>query len=332
MPKGIKSKFMSNEKVKIIKDQGSRYLLPRNSIVFKTGATGYDSVHRTVNGIDIPTTTSYNSGPIQIPYPTEIKVTTTRKVKTTYVDNEGFVINPSKYEELLQKITSKGEYDDYQWEFDNIDDEYEYKKFLQTWKSVYQDIKEEVVFTDFDIVSTIISEYDYITPIISIVNEPDDMLFLYSPSPTLILTEVAEKLGYQFITDNSYGRLRESEKLKTITVSTHSGYQYTKINGNYINDEEKRKFNSVREFRGTYTECLEEKDRQVKLAYEILKPYADRLIQRKLNQVTVGELLTYLSHLKNRVGSLDVKKVDLVNQRTIMGNIQTKIDELTILK
>lgn len=321
---------MPNEKVKIIKDQGGRYLLPRNSIVFNTGATGHDTVSRTVNGIDIPTT-SYNSGPIQIPYPTEIKVIKTSKVKVAYRDHKNNkTIFVEQYNTLLNDITSKGEYDDYQWEFDNIDDEYEYKKFTQTWQSVYEDVKEEVVFTDFDIVSTIISEYDYITPIISIVNEPDDMLFIYRPTPELILTEVAEKLGYTFITDNSYGRLRESEKLKTITVSTHSGYQYTKINGNYINDDERHKFNSIREFRGTYNECIGEKDRQVKLAYEILKPYADRLIQRKLNQATVGELLTYLSYLKGRVGALDVKKADITMQRHIMGNIQTKIDELTI--
>ena len=323
---------MSNEKVKIIKDQGGRYLLPRKSTVFTTGATGHDSVRRTVNGVDIPTT-SYNSGPVQIPYPTEIKVITTRKVKVAYRDNlKDKAIFVEQYNTLLSDITSKGEYIDYQWDFDNIDDEYEYKKFIQTWQPVYEDVKEEIVFTDFDIISTIISEHDYIIPINSIVNDPDEMLFLYSPTPTLILTEVAEKLGYQFITDNSYGRLRESEKLKTITVSTHSGFQYTKINGNYIGDEERRKFNNIREFRGTYDECLKEKEKQVEIAYNTLKPYADRLIQKKLNQVTVGELLTYLSHLKNRIGSLDVKKVDVTNQRTIMGNIQNKIDELTILQ
>lgn len=322
---------MSNEKVKIIKDQGGRYLLPRNSIIFTTGATGYDGVRRTVNGIDIPTT-SYNSGPVQIPYPTEIKVITTGKKKVAYKDNNDKILFVDEYNKLLSVFTSKGEYIDYQWDFDNIDDEYEYKKFIQTWQPFYEDVKEEIVFTDFDIVETMISEYEYITPVHSIVTDPDKMLFVYSPTPTLILTEVAEKLGYQFITDNSYGRLREGEKLKTITVSTHSGFQYTKINGNYIGDEEKRKFNSIREFRGTYAECLKEKEKQVEIAYNTLKPYADRLIQKKLNQVTVGELLTYLSRLKNHIGSLDVKKVDLINQRTIMGNIQTKIDELTILQ
>jgi hypothetical protein len=317
---------MPNEKVKIIKDQGGRYLIPSKSIVFTTGATGYNIVRRTVNGVDLPVA----RGPVQIPYPTEIKVVTTRKVKTGYTDKNDRVLFENEYNDKLSKITSKGEYDDYEWSFDNIDDEYEYKKFLRTWQSVYEDVNEEIVFTDFDIVSTIVSEYDYIMPVNSIVTDPDDMLFIYRPTPELILTEVAEKLGYQFVTDNSYGRLKEGDKLKTITVSTHSGYQYTKINGNYINDDERHKFNSIREFRGTYNECIGEKDRQVKLAYEILKPYADRLIQRKLNQATVGELLTYLSYLKGRVGALDVKKADITMQRHIMGNIQTKIDELTI--
>jgi hypothetical protein len=320
---------MSTETVKIIKDQGGRYILPAKSIVFLTGSSSYQNISRTVNGIELPQPT-HNRGPVQIPFPTEIKVTITTKTKAGYRDDKNDkAISVEQYDALLNKITSKGGYEEYRWEFDNIDDEYEYKKFTQTWQPVYEDVKEEIVFTDFDIVDEIVSEFEYIRPVCSIVNNPDEMLFILTPTPMLILTEVAEKLGYRFIADNSYGRLGEKEKLKTISVSNHSGYQYTKINGNYINDEETRKFNSIREFRGSYAECLQEKERQVKLAYEILKPYDDRLNQKKVDQVTVGELLSYLSNLKNRVGALDVKKTNYSTQRGILGSIQTKIDELT---
>ena len=77
---------------------------------------------------------------------------------------------------------------------------------------------------------------------------------------------------------------------------------------------------------------LQEKEKQVEIAYNTLKPYAVRLIKKKLNQTTVGEMLSYLNFLKSRVNALEVKKTDASSHRLIISNIQTKIDELTILK
>lgn len=322
---------MSNEKVKILKDQGGRYLLPSNSIVFTTPFTkGTGSVIRTVNGIELPNL-SYNVRVIQIPKPSDIVIIKKSQERVAYQDKDGKVLFNDEYQKQLTEYTNKGEYYDYEWKFDNIDDEYSYKKFIQAYTPIYEEVVDEMVFTNFDIIETIVSEYEEITPVESVVLNPDEMLFLFRPSRHIILSEVAERLGYNFIEDKEYGRLRESEKLKTITVSTHSGYDYTKINGNYINDEERRQFNKIREFRGSYVECIKEKEKYVDLAYGILKPYADRLNQRKLTSTNVGDMITFLSNIKNRIYNLDVKKVDVNTHRTILSNIQTKIDELTNL-
>lgn len=322
---------MSNEKVKILKDQGGRYLLPSNSIVFTTSFTkGTGSVVRTVNGIELPNL-NYNVKVVQIPKPNDIVVVKKSQERVAYQDKDGKVLFNDEYQKQLTELTNKGEYYDYEWKFDNIDDEYNYKKFVQTYTPIYEEVIDEMVFTNFDIIETIVSEYEEITPVESIVVNPDEMLFLLRPNRHIILSEVAERLGYKFIEDKEYGRLRESEKLKTITVSTHSGYDYTKINGNYITDEERRQFSKIREFRGSYVECIKEKEKQVDLAYNILKPYADRLNQKKLTQVAIGDMLTYLSQLKNRVNNLDVKKAEAITHRTIVSNIQTKINELTNL-
>jgi hypothetical protein len=319
---------MSNEKVKIIKDQGGRYLIPSNSIIYKTLSSG-DTI-RTVNGIELPQPT-YQSKTVQIPKPNNITVTRKYNVKVAYEDKNGKVLFIEEYNNLLSELTSKGEYYDDEWTFENIDDEYNHKKFIQSYKAIYEDKEEQVVFTNFDYIETIVSEYEHITPVQSVVDNPEEMLFLFTPTTKLMLTEVAKMLGYTFYEDHQYGSLKESEKLRTITVSNHSNYEYTKINGNYIGSDQKHKFNSVRSFRGTYNECVKEKERQVKMIYDILKPYDDRLNQKKLTSTNVGEILTFLSFIGNRINNLDVKKLDLSTQRAIVSSINTKINELTNL-
>jgi hypothetical protein len=321
---------MSNEKIQIIKDQGGRYLLPSKSEIYNVFSNTYHSqVKRFVNGIELPGST-YSRVPIQIPYPENITIKREYSELVKYQTKNGDkVLLVHEYNDALTSLRINAIYDDGEWEFDNIDNEYEYKKFIQTYEKIYEQKVEERVFTDFEFIETIVSEHEDITPVESIINNPEDMLFVLTPTTKTVLTEVANKLGYTFYEDKEYNRLKESEKLRTISVSNHSNYEYTKINGTYIGSEIKDKLKTIRPLRGTYDECLLEKERQIKLVYDLLKPYDDRLNEKKLSQETVGDMLTFLSSIGSRLNRLDVKKLDVSTQRAILTSINTKINELT---
>ena len=65
-----------------------------------------------------------------------------------------------------------------------------------------------IKFTEFEFVETIVSEHNDITPQVSIVNNPDDMLFVFTPIINEIVTAAAEKIGYTFHEDKIYNILK----------------------------------------------------------------------------------------------------------------------------
>ena len=115
------------EKIKIIKDQGGRYLLPSKSEIYGR-FNGYLYPEKFVNDIELPKSFSYGS--VQIPFPEKITIRRECNELVAYRHENGEIISIVEYNEKLREYTDKGYYDSGTWKFGNLDDDYHYKKLI----------------------------------------------------------------------------------------------------------------------------------------------------------------------------------------------------------
>ena len=285
------------DKIIILKDK-SKYLIPSNSIVKNNTSNTL-----VVNDIIVP----YIHGSIQIPKPKSIAVKTSKKTTTGFKQEGGDVITLSQYDDQLTLLRMKGyenEYDD-DWCFENLEDEFAYKKFLRDWKPVIEIKVTSIEYTEFKFVEVLLSEYRSITPINTIVDKVEDQLFIYKPNRIEIVREASKITQYQLIDDN----LNISGKEKTISLSNHSKFEYTKINGSYIQGEHKTMI-PLHPYRGTYEECCSVRQKMINLMVGIITHYDGLLNKTKITAEEKGFILQQLEYLKNRVAQLNVLKKD----------------------
>lgn len=61
------------------------------------------------------------------------------------------IISVENYDIRLKQLTSKGSYEDYEWSFDDLDDEFAYRRFKQNWAPVHHTITTESEPFTFDV-------------------------------------------------------------------------------------------------------------------------------------------------------------------------------------
>lgn len=114
--------------------------MPRN----RTGVTVNHVTDKGVYLLKLPHGT-YDVDGVTVNGPTEwqldkmpvVRQVTTTTVTTHYINENDVTMTPDQYEDAVNALRAKGTLDEYDgWEFNDLDDEYAYRKFLKTWKPV----------------------------------------------------------------------------------------------------------------------------------------------------------------------------------------------------
>jgi CRISPR/Cas system CMR-associated protein Cmr5 small subunit len=146
---------------------------------------------------------------------------------TRYQTTDGLFISVAEYLEKLEKLekfkklsNNRNDYNDYEddLEFDDLDNEYEYKKFKRDHSPVYEKYTNEIP-VEIDLVESILNvDDDFITPIFSVDStKPHLFTFDKAAFEKKVIRDWLAKIG----TEN------------TVEWATHSHIKYIKLNGKY---------------------------------------------------------------------------------------------------
>lgn len=217
------------------------------------------------------------------------------KVITLYTSKDGVTtISPDFYQmelkQLLMKARNSDGFGDYT--FDNIDDEYAYKKFLDSWiptrinKQIFEDIP-------FELGGVVYSDYKEIVPLIHCGGEIDDPTCNMLISPIKILKEVCLELDIVY---GGESKTSDANIKYYMTNSSHSEIYYAQLNGKYIfTDDKTDLYKTQQKFRGSYEECVE---KLKKYKADVKKVITDAIYVNENKHLSQLERVNLINNLK----------------------------------
>lgn len=183
-------------------------------------------------------------------------IATPKTVVDYYQEVDGVnILTESEYNIKKEELTKNATYEDYEYTFNNLEEELQFKYFQKGWKVVHKIIW-ETQLVDIEIKQNPVSEYPEIVPMFTL----DDVLnckegmFKYTPTPVKWFKEKMESLGLRLVGEY------EKQEEGTYSLTSHSGIRFAKLCGNYCVNEEEAKFP---EFRGTYEQCVARRKKDI---------------------------------------------------------------------
>jgi hypothetical protein len=229
---------------------------------------------------------------------------TTNSRLHNYKRDDGQLLSIESYKEKIGELTKdcacSGEPI-----FDSLEQEYEYKKFVQSCQPVYvEDITKEPVKLDFQEYGE--SRNKYIVSMRFVGQDISNCLFQYIPNAVLMAQEVAREYGFEQIEDNTWNDKTKGFKF---SIPTHSGIRYMKVNAQYVCDDTFR-LSSVSA--GTLSEC-EEAYKKDRAKLESLFSKQKSLIETRDfdAQAFYADILT----LEGKIRSIDYRRNAVMNYR-----------------
>jgi hypothetical protein len=226
----------------------------------------------------------------------------------------GEIMPLEQYRETVDKINKTKTYDESLEDFtyDSIKDEVFALTFYRTYaEGIYKDVETEIS-AEIEIIEYPVSEYKEITPLYSLdAKNVFDTKCKYVPQNIEMFYEVCEKYGI----DKS-----------RITIPTHSGLQYVKIDDTYLTGmEEYQKFSSGL-FIGSYQECINKRQYHIQRLMNIVELHLAKSSKKVLDKNTVGSLIKELLTIKSSVYGLHVKTTSSPSQRGLLSKLDALIE------
>ena len=220
-------------------------------------------------------------------------------------------ISLREYNKILEKVNESRVYNEELDEevYNSLEEEVFATRFFRTYKAIYENI-EEIHNMDIEIIEYPVSEYKNIVPLHSMdAKHILETNCKFTPNNNELFFEVCASFGI----DKS-----------RIDIPTHSGLRFVKIDGSYVSGMEDFEKSASLSIINTYEKCIERMNDNRKKLDDLISFHAAKQSQKKVNDATIGNLLTQLQHLQNSVRSLDVKTKEYNSQRLIL----TKVGEL----
>lgn len=208
------------------------------------------------------------------------------------------------------------------WKPENIDQEFEYKKFVNKYMPVYKEFTNVLADFQINIQNKIYSDNPYIVPISHVGGDIAENIFVYDSkiAQMSMVHEIAKKYGYTF-----YENVPSSIKKEgTYSNSTHSGLRFLQISGHYVmNDDWERK---ARTIQASYEECLA----AYKIDYDNLNKIflLDKEKNSKIDQITLKEIHSKMKSILHLANKVDFKVVSRTEYRLLIKNINECIERV----
>lgn len=256
--------------------------------------------------------------PQNTPYYKEIEVTSktlpkielvnTKTFISVYKDSKGTEITPEEYQKTMALLTAGAtENEDGTLVFDDLDEEYKYKKFDREYQAVY-----ETTSTITEVQTVVVTAMiDTGSPYLTAVFRTD------STNPHLVSYNKAQ---HQLDVVRAWAKTNQVG----VDIPTHSHLKYAKVNGKYVFDTT---YEKVTPELLTFTEAharIQEVERAVKSCLNSAIITAD--------SVTLIDLLTRIKSMKSKTDYISgpKKTTEALNAiRRELGAMQKELEELT---
>lgn len=257
-----------------------------------------------------------------------------KKVNTTQIVVEYFdeinqkKITVNEYAKRKRELEDKRLENDYgELEFEDLDDEYNYKKFVQYCKPIYKTI--ETISDNLQPAEEAEIIYDtknkYIKCRYFTEKEKEPFLYYYDREQALkdIVKNKFNELGFEFIGDCNY---EQTKNKKVWANSENSGIRYAKAFGTYLFGDA---YDNCRGITESLEKCIE--------YYEEDKENIESIIMRKYNEEyakidkeklkALPELVNNLEYRLNKVHTYKSSSTDFWNAKKTVKEIQELINE-----
>ena len=286
-------------------------------VVSNTGYNSYNSKHQ-IAAKDIENIRSIHKRNILVGY-----VPTTEGITDDVLSVEGY----NDFINQFRNSYTEDEGGDKDW--NSLDDEFAYRKFVAQWKPKY---KEETTYSEPLLIDRSHIRQDSGNPYIVagfLTGRSDVPLYSYNRSYAVasLLAKKFESLGMEFKEGLSYGA---TEGKKLWSNSTHSGLEYVTAFGKYIIGK-----NLVPKTRGEFKGSFE----YLENIYKEDTKWIEDLIQVGYNlhfrnegasTVLLGEVYSGLKTCINYVNTLDVKVKSETSKRSALMQLNNLLESVNV--
>lgn len=271
----------------------------------------------------------YYDNKIEIQELKELKKVNTTQIVVEYFDEiNQKKITVKEYAKRKRELEDKRLENDYgELEFEDLDDEYNYKKFVQYCKPIYKTI--ETISDNLQPAEEIEIIYDtnnkYIKCRYFTEKEKEPFLYYYNREQALkdIVKNKFNELSFEFIGDCDY---KQTKNKKVWGNSENSGIRYVKAFGTYVFGDA---YDNCRGITESLDKCIE--------YYEEDKKNLESVIMRRYNEeyakidkeklMALPELVNNLEYRLNKIHTYKTSSTDYWNARKTISAIQELINE-----
>lgn len=259
-----------------------------------------------------------------------IRAVFSEKVLTHYVSVDGETLTVNGYSVQRHELLKSSNFsEDDEWTWNNLDDEFAYRKFEQTWKPQY---RTDTTYSEPLLIDRSHIRQDSGNPYIVagfLTSRSDVPLYSYNRSNAVasMLAKKFESLGMEFKDGVSYGA---TEGKKVWGNSTHSGLEYVTAFGKYIIGK-----NLVPKTRGEFKGSFEHLEK----IYKEDKQWIEDLIQVGYNlhfrnegasTVLLGDIYSGLKTCITYVNTLDVKVKSETSKRSALAQLNKLLETVNV--
>jgi hypothetical protein len=232
-------------------------------------------------------------------------------------------LTPAGYDKQIKALLAKSDHNEGEY-WDNIDDEYAYKKFREDHPSEYEEYEEENIVEVIEYQIAGKTDNPYIIPyrLLGDHSHKECELYRYEPHPYKMAQAIAIELGLEEVearvwSDNTPG-MKWSAKPGSKTL------EFMKMNNSYISNGGHR-FNGI--MAGTYDECAKRYNDHIDWIRDTfskaIKKY--KAEGKMFNRPNMVKKLEYLKRLSL---DMDTKKSSRVSQYKMSQEIEAALKAL----
>lgn len=269
-----------------------------------------------------------NSGhSFTFPMDSTIKLVKEKNVPVLRKDSvTGETMELSEWQKKISELTTSVDEDGC---FEDIDQEYEHKKFTKKWNAFIYEQVEEVVNVEIEVSKVI--QFDTKNPHIeahfSFDDDREKAMYTYHRQSAILImvNDFFKERGFQFQANAQY----EATKNKKIYGYSNTGLRYLVAFGTFVFSGDGEKLVSVpNTYQGTLEACTLRYNSDIEDITKYLTDYYNRHFGAhiNINKLSLCKVLYELKSIKNRVETLEVKKTSCSDKRITTKTLNELID------
>ena len=235
-----------------------------------------------------------------------------RKKIEHYLNSSNDILSIEDYNQRYTKLNKSEDF-----EFDNIDDEYAFKKFVQEWKAIYTSFEVKTL-VEYSIKYNVYNLPKYITPMRKLNGDLKNTIYVYDQAKHIL--ELTEKA----LLEIGYIKSSRESTIEGEFYLSKDSIRFSKINNRdflTIQISNLRQYEEKGIYKDTYVKVFELYNSNIINIDKIIKIwYAS---QTKLDGILYSEVLKELKDLTSLVKGIEVKTKD-----TCKGKSLNKISSL----